>query len=84
MSDLAQVISSIGFPIVSFLLAGMALKYVYDKERKSLDDAISRLNELTQAVNHNSETLARLVDELNVQQEAFLNHPFTKGDKNDG
>lgn len=84
MSDLAQVISSIGFPIVSFLLAGMALKYVYDKERKSLDDAIARLNELTQAVNHNSETLARLVDELNTQQEVFFNHPFTKGDKNDG
>lgn len=83
MSDLAQVISSIGFPIVSFLLAGMALKYVYDKERKSLDDAIARLNELTQAVNHNSETLARLVDELNVQQEAFQSS-ITKGDKHNG
>ena len=68
MSDLVQIISTVGFPIFSFLLAGWGLKYVYDKERKSLDEAISRLNDLTQAVNHNSETLARLVDELNERQ----------------
>lgn len=68
MSDLVQIISTVGFPIFSFLLAGWGLKYVYDRERKSLDEAISRLNDLTQAVNHNSETLARLVDELNERQ----------------
>ena len=68
MSDLVQIISTVGFPIFSFLLAGWGLKYVYDRERKSLDEAITRLNDLTQAVNHNSETLARLVDELNERQ----------------
>lgn len=62
MNDLAAIISTIGFPIVSFLLCGVALKYVYDKERKSLDDTISKLSDLTNAVNHNSEVLARLVD----------------------
>lgn len=65
MGDMAQIISTVGFPIFSFLLAGWGLKYVYDKERKSLDEAIARLNNLTQAVNHNSETLVRLVDILN-------------------
>lgn len=69
MSDLVQIISTVGFPIFSFLLAGWGLKYVYDKERKSLDETISRLDELTKAVNHNSETLARLVDELNERSE---------------
>lgn len=65
MSEATQIISTIGFPIFSFLLAGWGLKYVYDRERKSLDEAISRLTDLTQAINHNSETLTRLVDELN-------------------
>lgn len=69
MSDVAQIISTVGFPIFSFLLAGWGLKYVYDKERKSLDEAIARLNDLTQAVNHNSETLVRLVDTLNERDD---------------
>ena len=62
MNDLASIISTVGFPIVSFLLCGIALKYVYDRERKSLDDTINKLSDLTNAVNHNSEVLARLVD----------------------
>jgi hypothetical protein len=69
MSDFVQIISTVGFPIFSFLLAGWGLKYVYDKERKSLDETISRLDDLTKAVNHNSETLARLVDERNERSE---------------
>ncbi len=69
MGDMAQIISTVGFPIFSFLLAGWGLKYVYDKERKSLDEAIARLNDLTQAVNHNSETLVRLVDTLNERDD---------------
>lgn len=59
-NEIAQVVSTIGFPIVSFLLCGKALKYVYDKERKSLDDAINKLGELTEAVNHNSEVVREL------------------------
>lgn len=65
MSEITQIISTVGFPIFSFLLAGYGLKYVYDKERKSLDDAISKLSDLTQAVNHNSEVIVRLTDEIN-------------------
>lgn len=64
MSDIVQIISTVGFPIFSFLVCGYALKYVYDKERKSLDDTIEKIGTLTEAVNHNSETLARLIDEI--------------------
>ena len=67
MNDIAQVISTIGFPIFSFLMAGFALKYVYDRERKSLDTTIEKLSDLTNAVNHNSEVLSRVVAELNVR-----------------
>ena len=64
MTDLVQIVSSVGFPIFSFLCCGYALKYVYDKERKSLDSTIEKIGSLTEAVNHNSETLVRLVDEI--------------------
>lgn len=64
MTDVSQIIATVGFPIFSFLVTGLALKYVYDRERKSLDDAVDKLTKLTEAVNHNSETLSRLVSEL--------------------
>lgn len=64
MNEIAQVISTIGFPIFSFLLAGYSLKYVYDKERSSLDTAINKISDLTSAVNHNSETISRLIDKM--------------------
>jgi hypothetical protein len=64
MNEITQIISTVGFPIFSFLLCGYALKYVYDKERKSLDDAITKLSDLTTAVNHNSEVLLRLSDRI--------------------
>lgn len=68
VSALTTIISTVGFPIVSFLLCGFALKYVYDKERTSLDSTINKLSDLTQAVNHNSETISRLVDEMNERE----------------
>ena len=64
MNDIAQIISTIGFPIVSFLLAGWACKYVYDRERKSLDNAIEKLGELTLAVEKNSESIRDLAAEI--------------------
>lgn len=64
MSDFVNIISTIGFPIFSFLLCGYALKYVYDKERKSLDDAIDKLSSLTLAVEHNSEAIRDLADQI--------------------
>lgn len=69
MTEFTQIISTVGFPIFSFLLCGYALKYVYDKERNSLDNTIEKLTDLTSAVNHNSETIQRLIDkELNENE----------------
>ena len=69
MTELTQIISTVGFPIFSFLLTGWALKYVYDKERTSLDEAIKKLGDLTQAVNHNSEVISRMVDEMKEKED---------------
>lgn len=73
MNDIVTIISTVGFPIFSFLICGYALKYVYDKERKSLDDTIGKLAQLTEAVNHNSETVSRLVDEMNETKKEARN-----------
>lgn len=73
MNDIVTIISTVGFPIFSFLICGYALKYVYDKERSSLDDTIGKLAQLTEAVNHNSETVSRLVDEMNETKKEAIN-----------
>lgn len=64
MNDVVSAISTVGFPIVSFLIAIIACKYVYDKERKSLDEAIEKLSALTMAVEHNSEAIRDLASEI--------------------
>ena len=69
MNEIAQIISTVGFPIFSFLLCGYALKYVYDNEGKSLDDAIQKLGELTMAVEHNSEAIRDLTKDLRGGEE---------------
>lgn len=69
MTEFTQIISTVGFPIFSFLLCGYALKYVYDKERNSLDNTIEKLTDLTSAVNHNSETIQRLIDKEENENE---------------
>ena len=69
MSDVVQIISTVGFPIFSFLLCGAGLKYVYDKERASLDAAIDKLGALTLAVEKNSEAIRDLAKEIHREEE---------------
>lgn len=69
MQDIVTVISTVGFPIFSFLCCGFALKYVYDKERKSLDDTIDKLGAITMAVEKNSESIRELTAEIRERSE---------------
>lgn len=64
MNDIATIISSIGFPIVSFLIAAYFIKYTYDKTAEANKDAMEKIGALAKAVTENTETLARLVDKL--------------------
>ncbi len=64
MNEIAQIVSTVGFPIFSFLICGYALKYVYDKERKSLDATIEKIGSLTLAVEKNSEAIRNLTEEI--------------------
>ena len=66
--DVVQIISTVGFPIFSFLAAGFALKYVYDKERSSLDSTIDKIGALTLAVEKNSEAIRDLAKEIGKKE----------------
>ena len=68
--DYINLIQSVGFPIFAFIVCGFALKYVYDKERKSLDDTIEKIGALTMAVEHNSEALRDLAQKIGKEEEA--------------
>lgn len=63
--DVQNIISTIGFPIFSFLVTCVACKYVYDTENKQnnvlVQENMKRLEDLTLAVNNNTETIAQLV-----------------------
>lgn len=67
--DVVQIISTVGFPIFSFLAAGLALKYVYDKERSSLDSTIDKIGALTLAVEKNSEAIRDLAKEIGKKED---------------
>lgn len=71
MSDIVEIVSTVGFPIVSFLLAGYFIKYSYDKmlekdkEHDIRDDKHwEEIAKLTQAVSDNSKALSDLVMEV--------------------
>lgn len=68
MNEIAQVISSVGFPIVSFLIASYFIKYTYDKTSEANKNAMDKIGCLAEAVNHNSEVLANLVDEIREKE----------------
>lgn len=64
MTELVQIISTVGFPIVSFLIAAYFIKYTYDKTTEANKAAMDKIGALAEAVNHNSEVLVTLVDEI--------------------
>lgn len=68
MNELTNIISAIGFPIVSFLISAYFIKYSYDKQFEKDKVADERedkhweeINKLTTAVNNNTEVLRELV-----------------------
>lgn len=60
--DITNIITTVGFPIFSFLVAVWFIKYIYDEEGKRRDKADERITTLTDAVNTNTHTLAELCE----------------------
>lgn len=68
MSDIASIVSTVGFPIASFLISAYFIKYSYDKQLEKDKQADERedkhweeISKLTTAVNNNTEVLRDLV-----------------------
>lgn len=68
MTEIASIISTVGFPIASFLISAYFIKYSYDKQLdkdKQTDEREDRhweeISKLTAAVNNNTEVLRDFV-----------------------
>lgn len=62
--DWIQAISTVGFPIVSFLIAAYFIKYSYDKSNDMYTQSIDKIGKLANAVNNNTVVLTQLVEEI--------------------
>lgn len=64
LQTLLQAVSTLGFPIIAFFTAVLALKYSFDTSIKSNDKAFSELSKLTEAINNNTLTLTKLCEKV--------------------
>ena len=65
MNEVVQIISTVGFPIVSFLIAAYFIKYTYDKTAEANKEAMDKIGALAEAVNNNTTVLTQLVQQIN-------------------
>lgn len=65
MNEVVQIISTVGFPIVSFLIAAYFIKYTYDKTAEANKEAMDKIGDLAEAVNNNTTVLTQLVQQIN-------------------
>lgn len=68
MNEIASIISTVGFPIASFLLSAYWIKYNFDKQFEKEQKAADRdekhweeISKLTSAVNNNTKVLYQFV-----------------------
>lgn len=64
MNEVVQIISTVGFPIVSFLIAAYFIKYTYDKTAEANKEAMDKISDLAEAVNNNTVVLTHLVEKI--------------------
>lgn len=64
MNEVVQIISTVGFPIVSFLIAAYFIKYTYDKTAEANKEAMEKIGDLAEAVNNNTVVLTHLVEKI--------------------
>ena len=65
---ISNLIATVGFPIVCFLMAGWYVKYREDKNDEKFDKLNTQHNEenkrITEALNNNTMALQKLTDKL--------------------
>lgn len=77
MNLIAQLIASLGFPIVMCIILIVFIKYVIDahrRERKELTERYAILiEELTEVVSNNTNMISKINDKIDIQREIYLN-----------
>lgn len=77
MNLIAQLIASLGFPIVMCIILIVFIKYVIDShrsERKELTERYAVLiEELTEVVSNNTNMISKINDKIDIQREIYLN-----------
>lgn len=68
MNEITNFVNTVGFPIASYLISALFIKYTYDKQikreeshDKDCKEHWAKLTDLTKAVNENSQALRELV-----------------------
>ena len=68
MSNVVQLISTVGFPIVCCIAMGWYVKYTTDKNREQIDSMNTQhkaeMETVTAAINNNTLALQKLSDKL--------------------
>lgn len=68
LTSISEIISTVGFPIVCFLLCGWYVKYREDRNDEKIDKLNSQHDteskQMTDALNNNTLALQKLVDRL--------------------
>ena len=68
VSGISEIISSVGFPIVCFLLCGWYVKYREDKNDEKYDKLNNQhddeMRQIVAALNNNTVALQKLADKL--------------------
>lgn len=67
--DWIQAVSTVGFPICSFLIAAYFIKYSYDKSNEMFSQSIDKIGKLANAVNNNTMVLTELVKKLDISDD---------------
>lgn len=68
MTDIATMISTLGFPIVTAIILFMTVRYMFDKYTNDISDMTAKhkeeVEEFTAALNQNTLVLQKLIDKL--------------------
>lgn len=73
MSDIASIISAIGFPCVAAIACGLFIKFQYTENQKQIDSMRKEHKEevqsMVKAIENNTLTMQKLIDKLDNKKE---------------
>lgn len=76
MTEIVNIISTVGFPVAGCCAMAWYVKYITDKNREQIEAMNQKhkeeMNSVTEAINNNTVALTKLCDELQTKKEGEL------------